>query len=711
MQIFRNVIIKKLADDGTSKFERVIWLDRRRDLIAVFALDNSHQFPQIHRFSEYEGLLCEGKTMELSEPFQKRDSVLTSNLTPKQIAARDTAWSVICDIVEAEPDVFFSERRTPMIKEAMAKYRVNRIYVVRKMMLYWKHGMSINALATADYDKGGRGKARKYSSEKRGRPYKSIGINNVGKDITYIDKNNIIRALDRHYLIREAPTLRKAYRLMLSESYGINFQGEIPDRGSDPKIPFKTVPSYNSFCYWARKFIDPVEAILKRNGKLDKRQNHSPVLGNQTSHAEGPGAIYQIDATIADLYLLDDTRTHPLGRPVLYMVVDTWTHCVAGIYVGFKAPSWDGAMMALYNCTLNKVEYCKSLGLPIVDADWPVQGLCRTIQADRGEFASSKPQVLKDTLGIEVRLCAAGMAKWKGIVESKFRSINNTDISWIREGKVQKHRKPRLEPDLRKEARFTLREFERFIVNCVLEYNSTKLRDYPVQEWMRTHHVDPVPQALWIMGTRHQGGFFGKHIPQKTLMVSLMHHKKATINKHGLVLFKRRYINSDDMTQDYYTRTRIESQEVRVSYDPRDITHVYVITDEGIKEYVMLDDQQGPIQTVQNKLLSEQEINAINGYDNERDRDNVERKNRLAVMTESALAEIKRAAFKDELKTGNMANRKSTDIRANRKKAQKALDDIEKFPVSSTPTSTATAPIEPNDEFGLPAYDEYINVI
>ena len=702
MNICRNTVVKIASKDNKPKHERVIWLDRRRDQIAVYDLDGAYQFPQILKFTDYISQLSERNEKEIVEYTSERECIQTSSLNARQIAARDKAWNIICEIVESEPEVFFTKTRTPMIKTAMDKHKVNRNYIVRKMMLYWKHGMSINALAYADFAKGGRGKPRTFTDKKRGRPFKSIEINNVGKNITGIDVENIRNAIEKYYLVTTAPTMRKAYRCMLRDSYGIHFQGEIPDRGADPTIPMGTVPSYNMFRYWLKKLVDPVDAIIRRLGKLEKKQNHSAVIGNQTRLAEGPGAIFQIDATIADLYVLDETRTLPIGRPVLYMVVDTWTHCVAGMHVGLRGPSWDGANMALYNCTLDKVDYCKSLGIPIHEADWPVKGICRTVQADRGEFASSKPAVLKDVLGIEVRLCAAGMAKWKGIVESKFRQVNQTAIEWIKEGKVQKHRKPRLEADLKKSARYTLREFEQFIVACVLEYNNARLRDYPVQDWMRQHKVRPVPQELWLKGLLHVGGFAGISVPKDKLMVSLMHHKDASIGKNGLVINKLRYVNKDDMDTGYYDKTRIKSENVRVSYDPRDMRKVYVIRNGAIKEYELADKPESAV--------VEEVVQMQNEKDNEAVRDNEERKNRLAVVTETIIADIQRNAFKDELIKGTWGMKKSNNIRENRRQAQRELDQKESFELPST-HSRVDAPMEVPSEFGLPVYEDEKNIV
>ncbi|MDC9611690.1 transposase, partial [Pseudoalteromonas sp. GABNS16H] len=74
----------------------------------------------------------------------------------------------------------------------------------------------------------------------------------------------------------------------------------------------------------------------------------------------GPGARYEIDATIADLYLVAEDDPAPIiGRPVLYFVKDVFSRMVVGMYVGLENPSWVAAMVALSNAFSDKTTYCQ----------------------------------------------------------------------------------------------------------------------------------------------------------------------------------------------------------------------------------------------------------------------------------------------------------------------------------------------------------------
>jgi len=86
------------------------------------------------------------------------------------------------------------------------------------------------------------------------------------------------------------------------------------------------------------------------------------VLGSSSTDAIGPGSVFQIDATVADVYLVSRfNRTHIIGRPVLYIVQDCFSKLIVGLYVGLEGPSWIGAAMALANTVGNKVSFAVSM--------------------------------------------------------------------------------------------------------------------------------------------------------------------------------------------------------------------------------------------------------------------------------------------------------------------------------------------------------------
>src|SRR5699024_11881833 len=88
--------------------------------------------------------------------------------------------------------------------------------------------------------------------------------------------------------------------------------------------------------------------IQFRKSTKEYELNHRPILGNSKSETNGPGTRFQIDATIADIYLVSSLDVNKvIGRPVIYAVLDVYSRIITGLYVGLECPSWIGVLLDL----------------------------------------------------------------------------------------------------------------------------------------------------------------------------------------------------------------------------------------------------------------------------------------------------------------------------------------------------------------------------
>lgn len=72
-----------------------------------------------------------------------------------------------------------------------------------------------------------------------------------------------------------------------------------------------------------------------------------------------------MDATQADIYLVSRLdRSQVVGRPYIYLAVDTATQLIAGIYVGLEAGE-QAVIRCLTNAAMDKVEFCRQYGIDI----------------------------------------------------------------------------------------------------------------------------------------------------------------------------------------------------------------------------------------------------------------------------------------------------------------------------------------------------------
>ncbi|ANQ28601.1 integrase [Vibrio natriegens] len=140
--------------------------------------------------------------------------------------------------------------------------------------------------------------------------------------------------------------------------------------------------------------------------------------------------IVEADHTRLDLFVIDEARSIPLGRPWLTLLFDKHTKSVVGFYLGFEPPSYLSVALALENAILPK-EYVQDL-YPEVKNVWPCYGLPEHLIVDNGAEFNSKDFITAcKTLHVKVKKNPVKKPWLKGSVERYFRTINNKLLSGI----------------------------------------------------------------------------------------------------------------------------------------------------------------------------------------------------------------------------------------------------------------------------------------
>ncbi|HEY2975968.1 MAG TPA: hypothetical protein VGJ48_25870, partial [Pyrinomonadaceae bacterium] len=160
------------------------------------------------------------------------------------------------------------------------------------------------------------------------------------------------------------------------------------------------------------------------------------MLGDPRKMGFAPGSLYQIDATILNLYLVSALdRTRIVGRAVLYNCIDVFSSALPGFAIMLEGPSWVGAMLALDNVCMDKVAFCAELGIDITEDEWPCKGLPTALLADRGELEGYNADTLVNAFGMRVHNTGVRRADWKGFVERSFGLADEKVVkfySWLR---------------------------------------------------------------------------------------------------------------------------------------------------------------------------------------------------------------------------------------------------------------------------------------
>nr|WP_246427779.1 Mu transposase C-terminal domain-containing protein [Paenibacillus phyllosphaerae] len=328
--------------------------------------------------------------------------------------------------------------------------------------------------------------------------------------------------------------------------------------------------------------MDLEDTLKSRHGEKRFALDYRPILGSSTYESFGPGSRFQIDATVADVYLVSEYRREwIIGRPIIYIVIDVFSRYIAGIYIGLEGPSWIGAMMALANTTMDKVQFCAQYGIDIEPEEWVSSHLPQKLTADRGELEGEKPSQLIDVLGVDVENAPPYRADWKGIVEQQFRLVNLRSIQFI-PGAIKERYRERGQRDYRLDAKLTLKEFTQIMIRNVLYHNNHHhMLWYDRNEFMVADEVAPVPRDLWHWGIINRNGRLKKQ-PENIVKLNLMYQGEATVTAAGIQFKGMHYGCELAMREQWFVIARAnKTWRVKVCYDPRSTNEIYLWLDEG----------------------------------------------------------------------------------------------------------------------------------
>lgn len=557
-----------LLRDSDGMEYRVLYLDRKQDVAYIFNLRNANALPDIRKLMELEAAVASGIMQIANDDY----CMIEQGLTEAEKKVRDHMWGLLSPVFLKEPDIFERKGRGRLIGAMVRETELTKMTIYKYLRKYWKYGKNKNALLP-DYRNCGNSK-RNTGKTKLGRPRKYSS--DEGINVTDEIRGFFEAAVKKYYHTQSGISLVKTYELMLREHFTVY------DKDADGNkrlvlLPAKELPTQGQFYYWYYNNYTAKESLIGRKGKRKYDLNHRPVLGKSDHMLTGPGAKFQIDATIGDIYLVSQLdRSKIIGRPVIYTVIDTFSRIVAGIYVGLEGPSWLGAMMALSNAFLPKVDYCQEYGVEITDEKWPCHHVPDCILGDRGEMEGKSVENLINTLGVRIENTPPYRADLKGIIEQYFHLLNTDGVSCL-PGHVQPDMKERGGHDYRLDAKLDLKQFTKIMIECVLYHNNEHFMEfYERDAQMVTDDVPAIPIKLWEWGiTRYSGRL--RTFPEKTIKMCLMPSESASVTAKGIRFHGLYYTCDLAIREGWFEKSRSSGNwKVTVSYDPRSMEQVYL---------------------------------------------------------------------------------------------------------------------------------------
>ncbi len=566
----------KYVDIDSGERIRVIEMDE--NYLYVVNIDAVTSMPRKESLNKIKEELEVNKLILMKDPFIR--IIDDKELSPVQLERREEDWAFIEKYWEKyKDDILNKSKRAKVFKFICDESNYGLSKVKRLFSRFWQRGMNKNALIP-DYDKsGGKGKDKKLTTTKTGKPRKVNYYGQIVEGINITDdvKKQFHFAINKYYRTNKKISLKETYTLILKDFYSDSY---IEDNEVKHRVWDKSrIPSYDQFYYWFRKTENIQKDIIFRESEKEFNLKHRALLSNSKQETDGPGTRFQVDATIADIYLVSSlNRNRVIGRPIIYAIIDVFSRLITGIYVGLEGPSWVGAMMALDNMISDKVEYCKKYGIEIAEEQWPCKHLPEIIIADRGEFEGYSVENLINNLNVKIENTSPYRGDLKGIVERSFRTTNEK-IKHKTPGAIQKEFRKRGDRDYRLDATLTLEEFTRVYINIVLHHNNKVIDKYPMEKEMIEDEIVPTPVSLWSWGIKNRKGRL-KTVDREVLRLNILPKGKASVSRAG-IRFKGLYYSSDKAIKEQWF-INLKIRNIEVVYDPRNMNKIYIPYNNGL---------------------------------------------------------------------------------------------------------------------------------
>lgn len=705
--VVRMLLLDKVLSNEKKKILlRVVSIDHFSSTVCLCRIDD-HSWPFRISRSDLDAQMDPEHGRYTIEPHDPYGSFKVGELNAKTAALHERRYELIKPLISGENESLMlskSSRKT-LIRLRMKEMNCSYDTIVDLIRLYWKRGMTYQALRP-DYHKCGRikdpdkvrsvknklGAPRKYKTGK--------GINIVGDYVTKAIKQGAeLWSRNKKFSLKDAYDwmVRLFFSKAIKDDHG---------RITDYEIDEDNKPTLRQLQYHRDKLFTYGRKRRQRHGQRNWDKNERPITGRADGDVQGPGDRFQVDATIADVYLVSSKdRKRIVGRPVIYFVKDVFSRLITGIYVGFEGPSWIGAMMVLVNMVMDKVAFCHEYGIDIGEDEWPCQEAPRRLMGDRAELMSvDLGENIVKNLKIDIENASPGRADLKGVIERTFGTVPLKFRPFV-PGYVEKDFNERGAEDYRLKATLNLYEFTQLVILAVLEHNEETIRGLEIPTEMVTEGLTACPLDLWKWGVRNRSGSL-KRLDLDYVRLNVMPRGTARITAKGIHFQKGYYTCSAAVREEWFAKARKETWTVEVSYDPRNLGILYILDPQMEKGYEVCRLLECSSDLLGVSLFEEEEVDICKkGTEVQKEDDNQARRLVRDKQSEDIVKNATKAtrAALDP----NMSNTERTaDVRYNRDDEKQFQRQKEKFDLSGKTIDEEQSVRDANPAAGA---DDYVD--
>lgn len=306
---------------------------------------------------------------------------------------------------------------------------------------------------------------------------------------------------------------------------------------------------------------DQAKIMARREGKDKAERRHLATPGTLT--AARPLDIVQIDHTKADVTVVDPVTRRPLGRPTLTVAIDVNSRMVLGFHLSLEPPSLLSVALCLTHAVMDKSHWLAARG---INTDWPAHGIPKAIYVDNGaEFHARAFGLACTEYQIDLRYRPPGTPRYGGHIERLIGTMMGA--VHLLPGSHFSNIFERGDLDAEAEAVMTLAELETWLALEITGSYHARIHSA----------LETTPSAAWGLGAGEPK--LRMPVDLRQFLVDFLPSEQRVLQRDGFHLFHIRYW-SDELRWLMGQETR----KYTLKYDPRDLSRIFVLTENGVIE-------------------------------------------------------------------------------------------------------------------------------
>jgi len=513
----------------------------------------------------YSDLLDEEKNHQTTQVKSTTLRIIRASLAAQKRSQK--AFDAIKPLLQV--GIYDPATRNALLQARSLEIKYSKPTLLRYLRRFWQGGQTQDALILK-FDSCGKSE-REHITATRGRP--SPCADNRTYQIVKHDHKVIFDFIKKYLITRKITTYALCHQRLLEKHYSQD-NGD----GTFSLRPLGEYPSYRQFCYILHREF-PLDTLMRaRFGHKEFEQNHRAKTGFDLGNCLGIGHRYEIDATIADIFLVSRRdRRKIIGKPTLYLVIDKYSRLIVGFYIGLEEPSWAAAMMAIVSIAENKQALCLRYGIEYDPTDWPAEGMYPAeFVADRGsDFTSHASSAVTEKLGIRMLNLPAKRPERKGTVECGFKLLQRPMADTVKGYAPPEKAKKRQGIKYEKDASLTLTEFTKIIIRSIIKQNRRNMMDYPLSGELQAQDISPSPRDIWAACIKSNAVSL-KRFDEEYVRFSLLPEGLARITQQGIIFSGCYYSCTEAIEGGWFVRAGRKQFSMAISFDKRLVDDIYI---------------------------------------------------------------------------------------------------------------------------------------